>query len=91
MSPDLKELAVQGYDGGPYVHRTLETVHDRTYPLYTQQYFFVNRPAGKPVDPMVEEFVRYVLSQEGQECVESEGRYLPLTADVVQGALGKLE
>ena len=91
MSPDLKELAVQAYDGGPYVRRTLETVHDRTYPLTNQQYFFLNRAPGKPVDPMVAEFVRFVLSQEGQECVEREGRYLPLTAEVVRAGLKALE
>ncbi|SDR90193.1 substrate-binding domain-containing protein [Opitutus sp. GAS368] len=91
LSPDLKELAVQGYDGGPYVPRTIETVRDRTYPLFNQQLFFLNRAPGKPVDPIVEEFLRYVLSQEGQECVEREGRYLPLTGKVVQEQLKKLE
>ena len=91
MGPELKDLAIQGYDGGPYVKRSLETVHDRTYPLFNQQFFFLNRAPGKPVEPIVEEFLRYVLSQEGQECIEREGRYLPLTAGVVQEQLKKLQ
>jgi phosphate transport system substrate-binding protein len=91
LGPELKELAVQAYEGGPYIHRSLETVRDRTYPLFNQQYIFLNRVPGKPVDPIVEEFTRYVLSQEGQECVEREGRYLPLTAEVVQAGLQQLE
>ena len=91
MGPELKALAVQGDEGGPYVERSIETVRDRSYPLFNQQFFFFNRAPGKPVDPVVEEFLRYVLSQEGQECVEREGRYLPLTAGVVAAQLKKLE
>jgi phosphate transport system substrate-binding protein len=91
MRPELKDLAVQGRDGGPYVQRTLETVHDHTYPLYNQQYFFFNRAPGGPIDPKVAEFLRYVLSREGQECIQREGRYLPFTAEMVQEQLRKLE
>ena len=91
MSPDLKELAIQGYDGGPYVKRSLETIHDRTYPLYGQYYFYVNKTPGHPLEPKVEEFLHFILSQEGQECVQREGRYIPLTGDVVRAQLKKLE
>ena len=90
MGPELKELAVQAYDGGPYVSRSLETVHDRSYPLTHQTYFYINRDPGKPVDPKVDEFLHFILSQEGQECVQREGRYTPLMADVVQEQLEKL-
>ncbi len=91
MGSDLKELAVQGEEGGPYVRRTLETVHDHTYPLHNQQYFFFNRAPGAPADPMVEEFIRFVLSQEGQDCIQREGRYLPFTAAMVREQLKKLD
>ncbi|MDI1319672.1 MAG: substrate-binding domain-containing protein, partial [bacterium] len=91
LSPDMKELAVQAYDGGPYVQRSLETIHDRTYPLYGQYFFYLNREPGKPVDPKVAEFMRFILSQEGQECVQREGRYIPLTVDIVRAQLKKLE
>lgn len=91
LSPDMKELAVQGADGGPFVQRTLETVRDRSYPLYGRYFFYLNRAPGQPVDPKAEEWIRFVLSQEGQECVQREGRYLPLTGDVVQAQLKKIE
>ena len=90
LSADTKELAIQGYEGGPFVRRTLETVRDRSYPLTHQSYFYLNRNPGQPVDPKVEEFLRFVLSQEGQDCVQREGRYLPLTAKVVQEGLKKI-
>jgi phosphate transport system substrate-binding protein len=91
LSPDMKELAIQGYDGGPYVKRTLETVHDRTYPLYGQYFFYFNRTPGEAVDPKADEWLHFILSQEGQDCVQCEGRYLPLTAGVVREQLKKLE
>ncbi len=91
LSPDMKELAIQGYDGGTYVARTLETVHDRSYPLYGQYFFYLNRAPGQPVDPKVDEFLHFILSQEGQDCVQHEGRYLPLTGNVVAEQLKKLE
>ena len=73
-----------------YVKRTLETVRDRTYPLINEVYFFANKAPGKALDPKVEEFLRFVLSQEGQTEVEREGRYTPLTAAVVNAQLAKL-
>lgn len=91
LGPEVKVLAVQGYHGGPYVPDTLETVRNHTYPLYNLGYFYLNRDPGKPVDPKVYEFLHYVLSREGQDCVQREGRYLPLTGDVVREQLKKLE
>jgi len=39
----------------------------------------------------VKEFLRYVLSQEGQAEVQRDGKYLPLTAEVVRTQLEKLD
>jgi phosphate transport system substrate-binding protein len=91
LSPDMRELAIQGLEGGPYVPRTLETVRDQTYPLTHHGFFYLNRDPGQPVDPKVDEFLHFVLSQEGQECVQREGRYLPLTAAVVREQLKKID
>jgi phosphate transport system substrate-binding protein len=91
MGPELKELAIQGEKDGPYVKRTLESVHDRTYPLVHDQKLFFNRKPGQPIDPKVDEFLHYVFSQEGQDPAQREGRYVPLTADVVRAQLKRLE
>jgi phosphate transport system substrate-binding protein len=91
LGPELKELAIQSFEGGPYVQRSLETVRERSYPMYNQYYFYYNRAPGKSIDPKVEEFLRFILSQEGQEQVQREGRYLPLTGKVVQEQLKKMQ
>ena len=91
LAPGMRVLAVQARGGGPYIARTLETVRDNTYPLTHHVYFYFNRDPGKPVDPRVDEFLHFVLSQEGQACVEREGRYLPLTGKLAREQLNKLE
>ena len=44
---------------------------------------------GQPIEPKVEEFVRFILSQEGRQCVQREGRYIPMIAKVVNEQLKK--
>jgi phosphate transport system substrate-binding protein len=43
------------------------------------------------MNPMVKEFLRYILSREGQNEVQRDGKYLPLTAAVAREQLKKLE
>jgi phosphate transport system substrate-binding protein len=51
----------------------------------------VNRPPGKALEPKTREFLKLVLSREGQQVIADEGVYLPLTAEVVREELAKLE
>jgi len=89
--PQLKPLALAAKDGGPYVEPTKESFQNRTYPLTRSIYIYLNRPPGAPLDAKSKEFLRYILSREGQEAVEREGKYLPLTAKAVREELKKLE
>jgi phosphate transport system substrate-binding protein len=91
LTPQTKAIAVGPREGGPYVELTLDNVQNRTWPLINVEYFYVNRKPGQPVDPKVKEFLRYVLSREGQEAVMRDGKFLPLPADVVRQQLKKLE
>jgi phosphate transport system substrate-binding protein len=91
LTPQTKALAIAATDGGPYVPLTIENVQNRSYPLAFEMFFYINRPPGQPLDPKVKEFLRYVLSRQGQEAVQRDGKYLPLTAGVVREQLKKLE
>lgn len=91
LTAQMRALAIQPRGGASYVPRTLETVRDNTYPLTHHVYFFFNRDPGKPVDPRIAEFLRFVLSQQGQALIEREGRFLPLTAQMAQAQLAKLQ
>jgi phosphate transport system substrate-binding protein len=89
--PRVKPIALAAQAGGPYVEPSKQSFQDRTYPLTRSVYLFINRPPGQPADPKVKEFLRYVLSREGQEAVARGGVYLPLPVAVVREQLQKLE
>lgn len=92
ITPDgMRELAIQGFNGGPFVKRTLETTRDRSYPLINEIFFYANKPPGQTADPKVDEFLHFILSQEGQQEIQHEGRYTPLTGAVVKAQILKLE
>jgi phosphate transport system substrate-binding protein len=65
-------------------------VYAGKYPLSRFLYVYVNRAPGKPLDPLTEQFLRFVLSRDGQEVVVKDG-YLPLTAPTVTQELAKLK
>jgi len=94
---DVKPVALAEHPGGDYVELTKTTVEDRTYPLTRPIYIYFapDLPNGDTpdpkVDPKVREFLRYILSRQGQEDVAREGDYLPLTAKTVTQQLQKLE
>jgi phosphate transport system substrate-binding protein len=87
----VRRIAVAPGNSRACVEHTLENVQNRTYPLYNEQYFYTSVKPGTKMDPKVKEFMRYVLSQEGQADVMRDGKYLPLTAEVVRAQLKKLE
>ena len=88
---DLKILPLAKDAAGPFVPYTLETLQDRSYPLFDRIYVYTDRAPGQPLDPKIHEFLRFVLSREGQAEVMRDGKYLPLTAAVAVAQLRKLE
>jgi phosphate transport system substrate-binding protein len=87
----VKLVAIAPREGGSYVMPSRKSFQDRTYPLVRSIYIYLNRAPGKPLDPKLKEFLRYVLSRQGQETVARNCSYLPLTAPVVRDELRKLE
>lgn len=67
-----------------------ENCLDGKYPLSRFLNIYINRAPNKPVDPLLKEFLKFVLSFEGQEVVVKDG-YLPLTPDLVKKELAKLK
>jgi len=65
---------------------TYENVAMATYPLSRLTFFNINKAPGKPLPPALEEFVRFVLSREGQQVVLDHARYIPLRANQVEDA-----
>ena len=77
----VKPLALAKKAGDPYSSPDADQVYSGKYPLARYLYLYVNRAPGKPLDPLVAQFLTFVLSREGQQVVVKDG-YLPLTAAV---------
>ena len=87
----VRPVALAESAGAPYVKPTPATVTDHSYPLTRMVTMFLNRTPGKPVDPRLREFLRYVLSRQGQQAVMQYGRgYLPILAPAAARQLHKL-
>lgn len=95
--PGVKALPIGETPAGPFVPLRRETVADRTYPLHRPVYIYYTRdnPNSELTptlgDPRVQEFLRYIVSRQGQEDVVAEGSYLPLSAPVARAQRAKLD
>lgn len=68
--------------GNPPVPPSGETAADGSYPLARFLYLAVNKHPNRDLAPLEREFMRMVLSRQGQEVVVRDG-YIPLPATVV--------
>jgi phosphate transport system substrate-binding protein len=67
-----------------------DNVKSGKYPLTRFLYIYINKAPGKPLDPLVKEYMKLILSKDGQEVVVKDG-YDPLPAAIVAEELKKLE
>ena len=86
----LNALAVSRDAAGPAVEGTGETVSTGRYPLTRYMYIRLQRKPGEPLAAPVKEFLRYVLSRQGQEPILYSG-YFPLTAREAAEEIAKLD
>jgi phosphate transport system substrate-binding protein len=91
LTPNVKVVPLAAKAGEPFVPPNLDNVYSHRYPLSRYVYIFVNKAPGKPLQPKIKEFLKAVLSREGQDVVAKEGVYIPLTPQVVREELAKLE
>jgi phosphate transport system substrate-binding protein len=89
--PGLKPLPLAERAGGPFVVPSHESFENRSYPLVRNLYFYVNRKPGTAMDPKLREFLRYVLSREGQDEIAKHGAYLPLPAEMAAQQARRLD
>ena len=86
----VKTVKLAEKEGGEFYGESYENVLSRKYPLARFLNIYVNKNPNKPLDPLVREFLNFVLSKEGQEIVVKDGFY-PLTAKVAGEELAKLK
>jgi phosphate transport system substrate-binding protein len=86
---NVRTVPLAKKDGGEFVDATEQNALKGTYPLARVLYVYVNKAPNKPLSPMELEFVRMVLSKQGQDVVVKDG-YIPLPASMAQKELAKV-
>ncbi len=76
--------------GSELIPATPETAVSGKYPLGRFLWVYVNKAPNKPLPPIEQEFVKMVLSKEGQEVAIKDG-YIPLPGNVVTEYLAKIK
>jgi len=85
----VKTLKLSKKAGESAYDATAANVLDKKYPLGRMLYVYVNKEPNKPLPAVVDQFLRYVLSKEGQEVVVKSG-YIPLPAKIAGKQLAPL-
>lgn len=77
----VKALSL-GSSAGQFFEPTYENAISGKYPLSRFLYIYVNKKPNEPLGSLENEFLRYVLSKQGQEIVVKDGYYpLPIAVD----------
>lgn len=77
---DVRALALSKDSGGQGVLPTLESVSDGSYPMRRSLYLYVNQNTKEKFNPVLLQFLNYIMSERGQEIVVSMKAYpLPQT------------
>jgi phosphate transport system substrate-binding protein len=86
----VKVLALSAKEGQPAVEANYANALSNKYPLSRFLYVYVAKAPGKPLPKLQEEFLKFVLSKEGQQIVIKDG-FLPLTAKMTSNSLSELK
>lgn len=78
-----------GEKGAGFIEANIQNAVDGKYPLSRYLYIYVNKHPNKPLGLIEREFIKMVLSQQGQYIVQKDG-YIPLTHTLINQELDKL-
>lgn len=86
---EVRAIALAADQGRPFAEPSFERALDGSYPLGRRLYIYIAKKPGQPLSPLVQQFLKFVLSQEGQQVVIKDG-YGPLPAKLIEKELRKL-
>ncbi len=83
---DVRALAINAKNNTKPVEAKPEFALDGTYPLARVLFVYINKNPNQPLDPLRAEFIKYMLSKQGQEVVINDG-YIPLPNELAKSGL----
>jgi len=95
VAKDVRPLPVARKEGDPFVLPGYDVVAADGYPFPSYMHIYLDREPGKLVDPFAKEYMRMILSREGQAILaaqkDTEEGYVPLAPNLIPEELKKLE
>lgn len=87
---DVRAVPIASKPGSECFDATEENVLSGDYPLARFLVVYVNRNPTQKMDPLRLEFIKFILSKEGQEVNIKDG-YYPVTSAIVEDELNKVK
>jgi phosphate transport system substrate-binding protein len=86
---EVRALPLAAKNSTKYVAADYDGCMSGDYPLARFLYIYVNKKPGAPADKLIEEFIKFVESKEGQQVVVKDG-YFPMPAQVAAEEVAKV-
>ena len=90
LTSNVRALPLAEKEGGPFKEASQENADNGSYPLWRHLYLYVNKAPNKPLDPIVQEFIKFIYSKEGQKVVVKDG-FFPLKSAAIEQELKRLD
>jgi phosphate transport system substrate-binding protein len=87
---DVRALPIAPDHETPLAEPSFENALNGRYPLGRALYVYVNKQPNEPLAPLTAEFIKFVLSKEGQEVVVKDG-FGPLPPAAIDENLAKIK
>jgi len=85
----VRAVPLSVFSGAKCYDTSAESVLAGKYPLARYLYIYVNKKPGEPLDALRAEFIKYILSKDGQTETENSG-YYPITEEIRKAELENL-
>ena len=90
VTSGVKTLSLAEKSGKAAVQPSYDNCINGTYPLSRYLLIYVNKKPGEPLDTLTREFIKFIVSKDGQEIVTKDG-YYPIPAKVSAEVLKSIE
>ncbi len=86
---EVRAVPLASHYGATCYDASAEATLSGKYPIARYLYVYVNKKPGQPLDTLRAEFIKYILSKDGQEQTEK-GGFFPITNEIRENELTKL-
>ncbi len=86
---DVRAVPLASYNGGKCYDTSAEATYSGNYPIARYLYVYLNKKPNEQLDTLRSEFIKYILSKDGQTQTEMAGDY-PITNAIREEDLKRL-